>query len=197
MLLEAPSRKRSQKPLPLWAVEAREVAVPQGVEPILWRLVSTLPVTTTEQAIEKVHWYSLRWGIEVFHKILKSVCHAEDPQLETAERLERVLMLEMIVAWRIHVLTMVGRQNPEIAASEVFAQSEWKALGCYIHRRRAAPAQPPRLGEMMQWIGRLGGFVRCKATPHPGSITLGRGLARLNDLAEMWVIQNTVHAKGK
>jgi len=197
VLLNAPGRKRGQKPLQLWAVEAREIAEPQGVEPILWRLLSTLPVATLEQAIEKVHWYSLRWGIEVFHKILKSVCHAEDPQLETAQRLERVLMLDMIVAWRVHVLTMVGRQNPNVAATDIFAESEWKALYCYIHRQRQAPAQVPRLGEMMQWIGQLGGFVRCKANPHPGSITLGRGLARLNDLTEMWVIQNTVHQKIK
>jgi hypothetical protein len=197
VLLEAPSRKKGQNPLRLWAVEAREALAPQGVEPILWRLVSTLPINTVEEAIEKVRWYSLRWGIEVFHKILKSVCHAEDPQLGTAERLERVLMLDMIVAWRIHVLTMVGRQNPDIAASDLFAESEWKALHCYIHRERSAPAQAPQLGEMMQWIGRLGGFVKCKSTPYPGSITLGRGLARLNDLAEMWAIQNTIHEKIK
>ena len=195
VLLQAPIRKKGQAPLRVWAVEAREVAAPQWVEPILWRLVSTLPVMTVEQAIEKVHWYSLRWGIEVFHKILKSVCHAEDPQLETAERLQRVLMLDMIVAWRIHLLTMAGRQNPDVAASEIFADSEWKALYCYIYRKRLAPIQAPPLGEMMQWIGRLGGFIRCKATPYPGSITLGRGLARLNDLAEMWTIQNTTHTK--
>ncbi len=154
-------------------------------------------MTTTEQAIEKVHWYSLRWGIEVFHKVLKSVCHAEDAQLQTAQRLERILMLDMIVAWRVDVLTLMGRQNPEISASEIFAESEWKALYSYVHRDRSVPEQAPRLGEMMQWIGRLGGFVRCKATPNPGPITLARGLARLNDLAEMWAIQNTDHAKIK
>jgi hypothetical protein len=197
VLVEAPSRKKGRSPLPLWAVEAREVAAPQGIEPILWRLISTIPVNTVDQAIEKVHWYSMRWGMEVFHKILKSVCHAEEPQLETAQRLERVLMLDMIVAWRIDVLTMMGRQNPDLAASEIFEESEWKALYSYIHRNRLVPAQAPGLGEMMQWIGRLGGFVKCKATPNPGPITLARGLARLNDLAEMWAIQNTTHAKIK
>ena len=197
VLLEAPSRKRGQQPLRLWAVEAREAAAPQGVEPILWRLLSTLEVSTTQQAIEKVHWYSMRWGIEVFHKTLKSVCHAEDPQLQTAQRLERVLMLDMIVAWRINVLTMVGRQHPQMPANEIFAESEWKALHSYVHRDRIAPTRPPNLGDMTQWIGRLGGFVKCKATPHPGPITMARGLARLNDLAEMWALQNTPHAKIK
>lgn len=197
VLLQAPGGKRGRRPLRLWAIEAREVAAPQGLEAILWRLLSTLAVTTTEQAIEKVHWYSLRWGIEVFHKVLKSVCHAEDAQLQTAQRLERILMLDMIVAWRVDVLTLMGRQNPEISASEIFAESEWKALYSYVHRDRSVPEQAPRLGEMMQWIGRLGGFVRCKATPNPGPITLARGLARLNDLAEMWAIQNTDHAKIK
>jgi Transposase DNA-binding/Transposase Tn5 dimerisation domain len=197
MWLRAPRRKAGQGSLHLWAVEAREVAAPQGVELILWRLLSSLALSSAQEACQKVRWYAVRWCIEVFHKILKSVCHAEDPQVESAQRLERLLMIDLIVAWRIHVLTLVGRQNPDVAASELFGESEWKALYSYIHRDRSVPAQAPGLGQMMQWIGELGGFVKCKATPYPGSITLARGLARLDDLAQMWAIQNTIHAKVK
>ncbi|MGY3078065.1 hypothetical protein ACVWZZ_004473 [Bradyrhizobium sp. LM6.10] len=46
-----------------------------------------LPVSSRTDAIEKLEWYALRWKIEVFHKILKSGCKAEESKLRTAQRL--------------------------------------------------------------------------------------------------------------
>jgi hypothetical protein len=189
--LAAPGRKSDQPPLRLWAIEAREVDAPPGVEPILWRLLTTMPIRTVAQAIRCVQWYARRWKIEVFHKLMKSVCRAEAYQLETAERLQRALMVDLVVAWRVQVLTQVGRQEPDRPATDYFAEPECQALSSYIHRRKEVPEAPPGLGEMMQWIGRLGGFLRSKANPHPGPITLARGLKRLNDLTTMYVLQNT------
>ncbi|MGY3372067.1 hypothetical protein ACVWZL_009192 [Bradyrhizobium sp. GM2.4] len=42
-------------------------------------------------AIEKLEWYALRWKAEVFHKVMKSGCRAEEARLETAERLTKFL----------------------------------------------------------------------------------------------------------
>jgi hypothetical protein len=195
--LEAPSRKANEPALQLWAVEAREEAPPEGAEPILWRLLSTLPVTNLQEAIQRVSWYAQRWSIEVFHKIVKSVCRAEAHQNETTPRLLRRLMLDLLVAWRIQVLTQVGRQYPNLPASDYFTDSEWKALSSYMNPGSPPATQAPSLGQMTHWIGRMGGFVKCKSNPQPGIITLGRGLARLNDLAAMWAIQETLHAKTK
>jgi hypothetical protein len=41
------------------------------VEPIDWKLITDLPVTSRAQAIEKLNWYAQRWKIETFDKILK------------------------------------------------------------------------------------------------------------------------------
>lgn len=194
VLLEAPAHKRRQPPLQLWAVEAREEHLPKGAKPIVWRLLSTLPVTTAKEAMEKVRWYSVRWGIEVFHKIVKSVCRAEAHQMETARRLERLLMIKLVVAWRTQVLTQVGRHYPELPATDYFTPSEWQVLYSYIHPQQRLPTRAPSLGQMTEWIGRLGGFVKNRANPYPGAITLGRGLARLSDMAAIWSIQ---HAKTK
>lgn len=191
VLLQAPRNRGPQPALRVWAIEAREARPPKVGEPLLWRLLSTVPVTNAAEAIEKVSWYAVRWGIEIFHKIVKSVCRAEESQLETEERIERRLAVNLIVAWRIAVLTQVGRQNPDLPASDYFAEGEWKALSSYIHRQAGVPDQVPGLGQVMQWIGRLGGFRPSKAHPHPGPITLARGLRRLSDLAAMWAIQNT------
>src|ERR1019366_4287154 len=107
--LAPPRRKASQPTLAVWAVEAREMRPPKGVTPILWRLVTTLPVTGVEEALEKVAWYAQRWQIEVLHKVLKSGCQIEQRQLETAARLERVLSVDLVVAWRLLALWQAVR----------------------------------------------------------------------------------------
>jgi hypothetical protein len=193
--IEAPSRKADQPPLSLWAVEAWEVHPPKGAKRIIWHLLSSVPVTTAKQAIQMVHYYARRWTIEVLHKILKSVCRAETHQMEEGANLRRMLMLDYLVAWRIQVLTQVWRQNPDLPANVYFPEGEWKALHSFIHKTRAVPTRPPGLGQVMQWVGQLGGFVRSKANPHPGAITLARGLSRLEDMAAMWIIQNTKQEK--
>ncbi|MGH8020597.1 MAG: hypothetical protein ACREIA_20400, partial [Opitutaceae bacterium] len=40
-----------------------------------------------------------RWQIEVMHKVLKSGCRIEERQLESAARLKRALMVDLVVAW--------------------------------------------------------------------------------------------------
>ena len=45
---------------------------------IEWQLITDLAVQSRQDAIEKLEWYALRWKIEVFHKILKSGCKAEE-----------------------------------------------------------------------------------------------------------------------
>lgn len=50
--------------LELNVVEAREIDAPEGAAPLLWRLVTTLPVTTLAEACEVVRLYRLRWRIE-------------------------------------------------------------------------------------------------------------------------------------
>ena len=87
--LAPPRRKANQPTLAAWAVEARELRPPKEVIPILWRLVTTLPVTCAAEVLEKVACYAQRWQIEVPHKVLKSGCQIEQRQLETAARLER------------------------------------------------------------------------------------------------------------
>jgi len=91
-----PPRHRKAEGLPevvLWAVQVREVEPPAAVQPIEWLLLTTVAVDSVDDAIERVQWYACRWGIEVWHRILKSGCRLEARQLATGERLERCLTL--------------------------------------------------------------------------------------------------------
>ncbi|MDI3567663.1 IS4 family transposase, partial [Bradyrhizobium sp. Arg816] len=83
-----PIGKQSRYPaLTLTVIHADERGAPKNRKKIEWKLPTDLPVQSRGDAIEKLDWYSLRWKIEVFHKILKSGCRAEDSQLRTAQRL--------------------------------------------------------------------------------------------------------------
>ncbi|MEO7031328.1 MAG: IS4 family transposase, partial [Herbaspirillum sp.] len=69
--LQAPSARQGPA-IPVWVVFAQEQDAPAGVKPLEWMLLTTMPVTTLEQAIERLTWYARRWGIEVWHRTLKS-----------------------------------------------------------------------------------------------------------------------------
>jgi len=184
--LQAPTRKAGQPQLRLWAIEARELRAPKGCSPIVWRLLTTLPVTCVEEACVKVGWYAQRWQIEVIHKVLKSGCKIEQRQLETAARLDRVLAVDQVVAWRLLALCKAAREQPDEAVSAWLSQAEWQALWCHVHQRTTPPTTPPSVRQAVRWIAQLGGFMARKGDGEPGPITLWRGLHRLNDLTAMW-----------
>ena len=71
--------------------------------------MTNLPVDDLSGAVEKLGWYALRWKAEVFHKVMKSGCRAEEARLETAERLTKFLALIAVVSWRIFFVTMSAR----------------------------------------------------------------------------------------
>lgn len=191
VLLQAPCLKEGQPALPLWAVEAREEHPAKGCEPIHWRLLTTLPVTTAAEAVEKTQWYAQRWQIEVLHKVLKSGCKVEQRQLETAERLRRVLMLDLMVARRVLQLRKAARETPDVSAETMLQEAEWTVLWRYFNRASQGTPAPPTLRQAARWIGQLGGFLGRKSDGEPGPVVLWRGLQRLQDLTQAWLLLNT------
>ena len=149
-------------------------------------MLTTLPVDLAEQAAEKVGWYAQRWQIEVLHKVLKSGCQIEQRQLETAQRLERVLAVDLVVAWRILALCKAARELPDDPVSHWLPQAQWQALVCYVHRQTTPPENVPSVQEAVRWIAQLGGFLARKNDGPPGTKTLWRGLQQLNAMTDMW-----------
>jgi hypothetical protein len=101
--------------LPLWAVWARERDADEGIEPIEWKLLTTVAVNTVGDALERVKWYLRRSGSEAFHHILKNGCRVEDRQLRAAGRLEACLAIDMVVAWHMHTLAFLDRTTAEMS----------------------------------------------------------------------------------
>jgi hypothetical protein len=108
--LRPPHGKTELGQLTLGAVLAQEVEEPRGVKPLRWMLLTTSPVDSFQAACEKLRWYTLRWGIEVYHRTLKSGCKIEQRQLGTAERPEACLAIDWVVGLHVR-LRVPGAQR--------------------------------------------------------------------------------------
>jgi hypothetical protein len=189
-----PPRHRKSAGLPsvaLWAVQVREIDPPMDVKPIEWLLLTTVEVRTAADAIERVTWYVCRWGIEVWHRILKSGCRIEARQLATGERLQRCLTLYSVIAWRVFYAIMLARAVPEMPCNVLLEIEEWQALYCAIHHCPTPPEEPPSLDQAERWIAQLGGFVGRRRRDQPGAETLWRGFQHLTDLTRMYRIMRS------
>ncbi len=179
MTVRAPGLKEGQPSLSRWAIEAREINAPPG-QAILWRLATTCPVGSLEEAIEQVRWYARRWQVEVFFRTLKSGCKAENHQLRQARALQALLALEMIVACRVMELARAGREDPDRPASQALSPEEC-AIVAMLHQPPVAPEKlTMRLAQRR--IAQLGGFLGRKGDGDPGPMTLWSGLQRLRDM---------------
>lgn len=176
----------STKRISLYAVAVDEIEPPKGEKGVNWLLLTTMKITTFEDATKVVEWYSRRWLIERYHYTLKSGCRIEELQLETAERLQKALATYCIVAWRVLWLTYEARENPNAPCVVVLKTQEWKALCCFMNKTRKPPSNPPTIREAVRLIAKLGGFLGRKGDKEPGVKTIWRGLRRLEDITAMW-----------
>jgi len=184
-----PPKHRSAEKSPVltvWAVWAIETTPPAETDPIEWMLLSTKPIQSAEEAVERLEWYACRWGIEVWHKILKSGCRIESRQLDHADRLRCLLTLFSVVAWRILFATMLARALPDLVCTIFFEEDEWQALFCAVHHTTILPQTTPTLREAIRMVGQLGGFLGRKQDGEPGVTTLWKGFQRLPDLLLMY-----------
>ena len=124
------------------AILACEEHPPKGEKPIVWRLLTNRCAETLEAVSELIEWYRKRWLIEIFFRILKSGCRVEALQLGTLERLERALVIYLIIAWRILHLVTWGRVCPDLSCEVVFDPEEWQAAWMVAHQKKP-PDTPP------------------------------------------------------
>ena len=182
--IKPPQRRREAKasgstePINVKLIGATERAPPEGQDAISWVLLTNLLVPDFESAAEKVRWYGLRFGIETWHKVLKSGCKVEDCLLETAERLSRYLTLFSIIGVRLMHVAYLSRVHPDLPATEAFSKEEIEAVHVRVHKA-LPPAKSPTLREVVRMIGRVGGHLGRKCDGEPGMTVMWRGWMRL------------------
>lgn len=184
LTLKAPAHlRRRLGPLALYGVLVQESDPPPTVEPLCWLLLTTVPVTTFDEAVERITWYCHRWQIEILHKILKSGCRIEQAQLAAADRLKPLITLYTIIAWRLFWLTFLTRTDPDAPAATLLAPHELCALYHFHHHRPLPDTLQPTVHQATRWIAQLGGFLNRKRDGAPGVTVIWRGWQRLADIA--------------
>ena len=174
-------RKKEQNyaPVKITAILCVELYPPAGCDAIEWLLITDLSVTTFEEACEKIQWYTCRWQIEIFFKILKSGCTIEKLQL-TDKNFRACLSFYKIIAWRILYLVIVGRECPDLSCESVFSVEEWQTTYVVVHRKKP-PAIAPTLNEMIRMVASLGGYLNRRSDPEPGVKTMWIGLRNMQE----------------
>jgi hypothetical protein len=189
--LYPPHRKGSKLPVvEVSVIKLSEINPPNGEEPIEWIILTSLPVNTLEEAVTIIQWYVCRWQIEIYFRILKSGCTVQELQLETADRIKPAVAVYMIIAWRIFYYLMLGREYPNFPCNLVFEEEEWKSVYVII-KGKEPPPEAPQLGEMINMIASLGGYLGRKYDGPPGPKTLWLGFQRMADFALAWSMFKT------
>jgi hypothetical protein len=178
-----PIGKQKRYPaLTLTVIHAEERGTPKNRKKIEWKLITDLPVHSRQDAIEKLLWYALRWKIEVFHKILKSGCKAEESKLRTAQRLANLIAVFCILSWRVFWMTMLNRSTPNAPPTLALTDIELGLLDYLVTDKGQRSARRKPLSHYLTKIARLGGYLARANDPPPGNTVMWRGLSRLSDI---------------
>ena len=162
-----------KEPIELWLVHALEENPPADTKAVEWFLLTTIEITSAAEAEQCLRWYVLRWRIEDWHRVLKHGCRIEDLAHTTAERLRRVIAINLVIAWRIMLMTLLGRETPELPAEVLFSDIELRTLQAYAKKKSLK--LPLLLGDAVRIVAKLGGYLGRKNDPPPGHQIIWQG----------------------
>ena len=152
----------------LWAVHVRETAPSEGKS----RSNGLLTSVRTESlvaALNTVGHYLRRWRVEDFFQVLRSGCRAEHLGFHSAERLQRALAIQAVIAWRLMLMILLGREVPECAAKFLFSDVELRFFNDY------GLSAPHTLAGAVLLVALLGGYQDRKhvSASHPAIRSCG------------------------
>lgn len=149
-------------------------------------LLTTEGVADIEMASAILRWYSYRWHVEEYHKILKSGCQVERYRL-AADGMKVLVGFLSVIAVELLQLTYLHRTQPTATAMEILNPLQIKVL----------KAKSPKLPKVLTagWavealakpavgIARLGGYLEHRHRTPIGIQVLWRGWLKLHDLCE-------------
>ena len=179
--LRTPYRFDNRDPLLVYAVYATEIDCPEGETPLEWMLLTTEVVADAQMAATILRWYSYRWHVEEYHKILKSGCQVERYRL-AADGMKTLLGFLSVIAVELLQLTYLHRTEATADAIVVLNPLQLRIL----------KAKSPKLPKILtvSWaveaIARLGGYLEHRHKTPIGIQVLWRGWLKLHDLCEGW-----------
>jgi hypothetical protein len=174
------NRPGAASTLTVWAVRTWEVEPPPDVEAVEWLLLTSIPVATWEDALERIDWYTHRWLVEEYHSCLKTGCSIEKSQLQHGERLRRLLGFMAILAVRLLQLRDWARSKPTLRAVEVVQPLLVQIMA---YQTQSNP-DTMTVSDFWRAVAQVGGFPGRTSDGQPGWKRLWHGWLRLLDWAD-------------
>ncbi len=165
--LRRPARIKEPESLAVYGVYAVEIDPPPGCEPVEWMILTTEPVTNGEQAQTILRWYTYRWRIEEYHKILKSGCKAESYRL-AGDSMQVLLGFLTQIAAQLLKMTYLNRTNPEAPALYVLNEVQIEVLVAKV--QKPVPTVDLTVAWAIEAVARLGGYLS-----HRRKSNIGKG----------------------
>ena len=187
--------KQASPTIKLSVVEVKELAesVPNGDEPVHWRLFTTHPIASVDDAVQCVTWYRLRWNIEqLFRTMKKQGLDVESSQLETGAALMKLAAVAVLAATKVMQLVLARDGQSPRPISDVFDKKEVEILQSLLptlqgRTKKQMNLYPPIKLAWATWIiARLGGWKGYASEAKPGPITISRGLRQFSMLKAGW-----------
>jgi len=180
--LRTPYRFDNRDPLKVYAVYATQIDCPEGETPLSWMLLTTEVVADVNMAATILRWYTYRWRVEEYHKILKSGCQSERYRL-AAVGMKTLLGFLSVIAIELLQVTYLHRTQPDAPAQEILNPVQLKVL------KAASPSKLPKILTVawaVETVAYLGGYLEHRRKTPIGIQVLWRGWLKLHDLCEGW-----------
>jgi len=145
-------------------------------------LLTTEVVADVNMAATILRWYTYRWRIEEYHKILKSGCQSERYRL-AAVGMKTLLGFLSVIAIELLQVTYLHRTQPDAPAQEILNPVQLKVL------KAASPSKLPKILTVawaVETVAYLGGYLEQSRKTPIGIQVLWRGWLKLHDLCEGW-----------
>ena len=100
-------------------------------------------------------------------------------------RIERAVTINAVIAWWLTLMTLLGRDTPELPADTLFTEIELAALEDFAQDRRQPP--PDNLGRAVLTLAMLGGYLNYKRKQYavPGHKVMWEGYTRLATISQV------------
>lgn len=192
---------RNCKPLlHINAIEAKEVNAPKNQNPIHWKLITTKPVDSIDDARKILEIYKQRWFIEQLFRLLKKEgFNLEDSELESGWAIRKLCVMIMVALLKILQMRL-SWDEPEGGQpiEEVFSQPEIECLKFLCQKMEGKTDKlrnhdNPKTLRWATWtIARLGGWKGYTSQGPPGPIVLKRGMERFGFIVQGYYMAKLV-----
>jgi hypothetical protein len=153
--LRTPYRFDNCDPFQVYAVYATEIDCPEGETPLSWMLLKTELVEDVNMASTLLRWYTHRWRVEDYHKILKSGCQSERYRL-AAVGMKTLLGFLGVIAVELLQVTYLHRTQPDAPARAILNSVQLEVLKAKVSKKLPTILT---VGWAVEAVAYLGGYL--------------------------------------